>query len=91
MNTASIPITAGAATIVERRPTQVIPNPIAVTPKQLSITPIILIPLLYFVQSSFRLSLSAVNIYCMSSSFLRRHYHQFHQLPFLLCIIFLFL
>ena len=39
--TASIPITAGAATIVERRLTPVIPNPIAVTPKQLSITPII--------------------------------------------------
>ena len=30
--TASIPITAGAATIVERIPTPVIPNPIAVTP-----------------------------------------------------------
>ena len=47
--TASIPITAGAATIVERRPTPVIPNAIAVTPQQLSITPIILTPLLYFV------------------------------------------
>ena len=33
IDTASIPITAGAATIVERRPTPVIPNPIAVTPK----------------------------------------------------------
>ena len=33
--TASISITAGAATIVERRQTPVIPNPIAVTPKQL--------------------------------------------------------
>ena len=33
--TASIPITAGAATTGERRPTPVIPNPIAVTPKQL--------------------------------------------------------
>ena len=43
---ASTPITVGAATIVERRPTPVIPNPIAVTPKQLSITPIILTPLL---------------------------------------------
>ena len=52
--TASIPITAGAATIVERRPTPVIPIPIAVTPKELSITPIILTPLLYFVLSSFR-------------------------------------
>ena len=41
IDTASIPITAGAATIVERRPTQVIPNPVAVTTKQLSITPII--------------------------------------------------
>ena len=40
--TASTPITDGAATIVERRPTPVVPNPIAVTPKQLSITPIIL-------------------------------------------------
>ena len=57
IDTASIPITAGAATIVERRPTPAIPNPIAVTPKQLSITPIILTPLLYFVLSSFRLSL----------------------------------
>ena len=33
IDTASIPITAGAATIVERRLTAVIPNPIAVTPK----------------------------------------------------------
>ena len=47
---------ACAATIVGRRPTKVIPNPIAVTPKQLSITPIILTPLLYFVLSSFRLT-----------------------------------
>ena len=31
---ASIPITAGAATIVDRRPTPVIPDPIAETPKQ---------------------------------------------------------
>ena len=35
--TASIPITAGEANIVERRPTPVISNQIAVTPKQLSI------------------------------------------------------
>ena len=55
--TASIPITAGAATIVERIPTPVIPNAIAVTPKQLSITPILLTPLLYFALCSFRLSL----------------------------------
>ena len=48
IDTAFIPITAGAATIVERRLTPVIPNPIAVTPKQLSITLIILTPLLYF-------------------------------------------
>ena len=73
IDTASIPITAGAATIVERRPTPVIPNQITVTPKQLSITPIILTPLLYFVLSSFRLSLSAVNISCISSIFLRRY------------------
>ena len=59
---ASISITAGSARIVERRPTPVIPNPIAVTPIQLSITPIILTHLLYFVLSSFRLSLSAINI-----------------------------
>ena len=57
IDTDSIPITAGAATIVERMPTPVLPNPIAVTPKQLSITLIILTPLLYFVLSSFRLSL----------------------------------
>ena len=49
IDTAYIPITAGAATIVDRRPTPVIPNPIAVTSKQLSITPIILTPLLYFI------------------------------------------
>ena len=54
IDTASIPITAGAATIVERRLAPVLPNPIAVTPKQLSITPIILTPLLYFILSSFR-------------------------------------
>ena len=47
IDTASLPITTGAATIVERRLTSVIPNPIAVTPKQLSITLIILSPLLY--------------------------------------------
>ena len=69
IDTASIPITAGAARIVERRPTPVIPNPIAVTPKQLSITPIILTPLLYFVVSSFRLSLSVINITYISSNF----------------------
>ena len=45
---ANIPITVGAATIVERRPTPVIPNAIAVTPKQLSITPIILTPLFLY-------------------------------------------
>ena len=33
IDTASIPITADAATIVERKLTPVIPNPIAVTPK----------------------------------------------------------
>ena len=57
IDTASIPNTAGAATIVERRLTPVIPNQIAVTCKQLSITPIILTPLLYFILSSFHLSL----------------------------------
>ena len=51
--TASIPITARAATIAEKSPTPVIPHPIAVTPKQLSITPIILTPLLYFLLSRF--------------------------------------
>ena len=56
IDAASISITSGAATIVERRPNLVIPNPIAVTPKQLSLTPIILTSLLYFVLSSFRLS-----------------------------------
>ena len=45
IDTASIPIATGAATIVERR------NPIAVTLKQLSITPIILTSLLYFILS----------------------------------------
>ena len=65
IDTVSIPIMSGAATIVERRPTQVISNLIAVTPKQLSIKPIIVTPLLYFVLSSFRLSLSAVNISCI--------------------------
>ena len=69
IDTASIPITAGAATIVERRLTPVIPNQIAVTPKQLSITPIILTLLLYFILSLFRLSLSAINISCISSIF----------------------
>ena len=44
--TVSIPVTAGAVTIVERRPTPVIPNPIAVTPKQLSTTLIVLTPVL---------------------------------------------
>ena len=63
--TASISITAGAAINVERRPTPVIPHPIAVTPKQLSFTLLILTPLLYFVLSSFRLSLSAINISCI--------------------------
>ena len=58
IDTASIPISAGAATMVDRRPTPVIPNPIAVTPNQLSITPIILTLLLYFVIRSFGLSLS---------------------------------
>ena len=67
--TNSITITAGAVTIVERRPTPVISNPIAVTPKQLSIAPIILTPLLYFVLTSLRLSLSAFNISCISSIF----------------------
>ena len=67
--TASIPITAGAATIVERRPTPVIPNLIGVTPKQLPITPIMLTPLSYFVLGSFSLSLSAINISCNSSIF----------------------
>ena len=57
IGSASISITAGAATIVKRRSTPVIPNPIAVTSKQLSITLIILTPLLYFVLSSFRLSI----------------------------------
>ena len=73
INTASIQIATGAATIVERRPIPVIPNTIAVTPKQLSITPIILTLLLYFVLSSFRLFLSAINISCISSIFLRRY------------------
>ena len=68
--TSSIPITAAAANIVERRPTSVIPNPLAVTPKQLSIIRIILTPLLYFVLSSFRLSLSVS---------LRLIFHVFHQ------------
>ena len=45
IDTASIPITARAAMIVERMSTPVIPKPIAVTPKQLSITPMILTPL----------------------------------------------
>ena len=35
IDTASIPITVGAATILQRMPTPVIPNSIAVTPKQL--------------------------------------------------------
>ena len=69
IDTVSLPFTAGATTIVERRSTQVIPNPIAVTPKQLSITPIILTPMLYIVLSSFPLSLSAANISCISSFF----------------------
>ena len=73
IDTASFPITAGAATIVERSPTPVTPNPIALTPTQLSITPIILTPLLYFVLSSFRLYLSAFNNSCISSIFLRRY------------------
>ena len=64
IDTVSIAITAGVETFVERRP-----NPIAVIPKQLSITPIISLPLLYVVRSSFRLFLSAVNISCMSSFF----------------------
>ena len=62
IDAASNPITAGAATIVERRLTPVIPNPFAVTPKQLSITPIILTPPLYYILSLFRLSLSAITI-----------------------------
>ena len=69
IDTASIPITAGAASIVERRLTQVRPNPIAVTPKELSITPTILTPMLYFILSLFRLSLSAIKISCISSIF----------------------
>ena len=69
IDNASIPITAGAVTIVERRLTPVIPNPIAVTSEQLSVTPITLTPLLYFILSSFRLSLSAINISCISSIF----------------------
>ena len=44
----SIPITAGAATIVDRRSTPVIPNPIAATPTQLSITLITLTPFVIF-------------------------------------------
>ena len=55
-----MPITAFAATIVERRLTPVIPNPIAVTPKQLSITLIALTRLLYFKLSVFRLSLRLI-------------------------------
>ena len=70
IDTASIPITAGTATIVERRSTPVIPYPIAVTPQQESITRIILTPLLYFVLSSFRLCPSVVNISSISSNFL---------------------
>ena len=73
IDTASIPITSGAETIVERRLTQVIPNQIAVTRKQLSITSIIFTGLLYFILSSFRLSLSAINISYISSIFLRRY------------------
>ena len=73
IDNASIPITAGAATIVERRLTPVIPNPNAVTSKQFSITPIISTPLLYFILDSYRLSLSAINISCISSIFLRRY------------------
>ena len=53
IDTAFIQITAGAATIVDRRPTPVIPNQIAVTPKQLSMTPIILNSLLHFVLVHF--------------------------------------
>ena len=68
IDTVSIPITAGAATIVERRLIPVIPNPITVTAKQLSIAPIILTPLLYFILSSFRLPLS-----------LRLIFPEFHQ------------
>ena len=84
IDTTSIPIAAGAATIVERRPAPAILNPIAVTPKQLSMTPLILIPLLHFVLSLFRLSHSAINISCISSIFLRRyicallHFINFH-------------
>ena len=73
IDTAFIPIKAGAATVVERRPTPVIPNPIAVTPKQVSITRIILTPLLYFVLSSFRFCLSIVKISSISSIFTRRY------------------
>ena len=90
MATASIPITTGAATIVERRPTPAIPNPIAVTPKQLSITPIILTLLLYFVLSSFHLSLSVINISCILSIFLRR-YTSVSSIPFFYCIYYFFL
>ena len=48
LHTASIPITAGAATIAERRLTPVIPNPIAVTRKQLSIIPMILTLVIFY-------------------------------------------
>ena len=47
IDTASIPITAGAAMIVEKRPTLVISNPIAVTLKQISITPIKLTSIIF--------------------------------------------
>ena len=86
--TAYIPITAGAATIAERRLTPVIPNPIAVTSKQLLITPIILTPLLYFLLSSFRY-LSPRLIFPVFHQFFKtiyiyvRLYHQFHQFQFL--------
>ena len=72
-DTASIPVTVGAETIVGRRLTPVIPNPIALTPKQVSITRILLTPMLYFVLSSVRLCLSVVYISLMSSIFLRRY------------------
>ena len=44
IDTASTSIAAGTAKIVGRRPTPVISNQMAVAPKQLSISPIILIP-----------------------------------------------
>ena len=69
-DTASIPITAGAAIIVERRSTPVITNPIAETSNQFSITPIILTPLLYFVLSFC----NTLYIYIITISFNNFHF-----------------